>query len=96
VSGTYEPETVSLPGRLDGRRKYGRWIALHVITRQLLRGCRSIRWWLDILLTQKTLVVSLRYAIVLADLEGGEFAAFNPAHDRSSIDTQFLCDLIYG
>lgn len=44
VSGTYEPETVSSPGRLDGSRKYGRWIALHAITRQLLKVCRGIRW----------------------------------------------------
>jgi hypothetical protein len=96
VSGTCEPETASLPRRFDGSRKSGRWIALHAIIRQLLKTCRLFWWWLDILLTKKPLIVSLRYTIVLADLEGGEFAAFNPAHDRSSIDTQFLCDLIYG
>jgi len=56
VSGTCELETANLPRHLDGSRKYGRWIALHAITRQLLRVCRSVRW-LYMLLFEKVLVV---------------------------------------
>ena len=58
VSGTYEPGTASSPRRSGGSRKYGRWIALHAIIRQLLRTCRFIRW-LYMLPLEKVLIVAL-------------------------------------
>src|SRR5258707_9785537 len=58
VSGTYEPETASLPRRSSGGCKSERWIALHAIIRQLLRTCRFFRW-LYMLPLEKVLIVAL-------------------------------------